>query len=144
MTLPVALQRRLAILSICVTDAMTGCGGGDAEAASTEKSAKTKSVANNSPEKKKATPADVLKTFLDAARNGDRDESRKMLTTLTIEQCAKHELEVNPPGTPTMSYAIGRVADAPQIEGGVFVESTWSEEFEDGTFEMEVLWAMRK
>ena len=67
-----------------------------------------------------------------------------MLTQKTIEQCAKHDLEVNPPGTVTMTYEIGRVADAPQIDGGVFVESTWSEQFPDGRFEMEVLWALKK
>lgn len=159
MSLCVAHYRQWARLSLAtslvlVSSILTGCGGGDETAGpasqSSSKSGPTKAVAENSSDRVStknntpATPDQVLKSFLDAARNGDRDESRKMLTAKTIEQCALHELDVNPPGTPSMSYRIGRVADAPQIEGGVFVESTWSEQVEDGVFEMEVLWAMRK
>ena len=136
--------RQLVLYPLFAALVSTGCGG-DAGSADSTPDSKTKPVAvDNKTTAKAASPEKVLHTFLESARNGNRDDSRKMLTEKTIEQCAKHELDVNPPGSPSMTYKIGRVASAPQIEGGVFVESTWSEEFEDGIFEMEVLWAMRK
>jgi hypothetical protein len=128
------VRQRMVCLAL-LASAITGCGSGDAQQADTGPISKKVAV---------AAPEQVLTAFLDAARNGNKEESRKWLTAKTLEECAKHDMEVNPPGTPSMSYEIGRVADAPQIPGGIFVESTWTEELADGKVEMDVLWAMRK
>jgi proteasome lid subunit RPN8/RPN11 len=131
----------------------TGCGSSDSPTAGGGKSA---AVASNStePQEIAATPEQVLQEFLDAARNGEPDRSRKMLTAKTVEQCNRYDLDVNPPGSPEMVFQIGRVVDASQvlggmpdatpIDGGIFVESIWIEGVGVDRYVLEILWAMRK
>lgn len=129
------IVRLLIVCLALLAFSASGCGSQNSEQLATEPGQDKNEI---------VTPEQVLAAFLDAARNGDKEASRQWLTAKTLAECAKHDLEVNPPGTPSMSYKIGEVGDAPQFAGGIFVESTWSEELPDGPIEMDVLWAMRK
>lgn len=89
-----------------------------------------------------ASPQDVVSTFLEATRAGNKEIASQLLTQKALEATQKKGLTVQPPGSPSMQYAIGKAEKAPNQ--GVYVSSTWTESFEDGSKEsFEVVWVLR-
>ncbi|MDP7020507.1 MAG: hypothetical protein QGG36_32205, partial [Pirellulaceae bacterium] len=77
-------------------------------------------------------------------RGGDQHVAAALLTSKAIEETRKRGLTVQPPGSPTMKYEIGR-AEMSEDNEGVWVTSVWRETLEDGTVESyEIVWVLRK
>lgn len=86
-------------------------------------------------------PDQVVKAFLDALRDGNEETAEALLTTIARHETKKHELAVQPPGSPSANYEIGEVK---HVQGGVHVNSVWSEFSPDGErFVHEIVWVLR-
>lgn len=93
-------------------------------------------IATDSP------PEVVVAAFLNALRDGNDQVTEQLLSDIARTETAKHELTVQPPGTPTATYQIG---DVRLVPGGAHVHSTWSEKFDDGTdASYEIVWVLRQ
>ncbi len=90
-----------------------------------------------------AQPQTVVRAFLEATRAGDESMAGALLTRRAIEETRKRGLSVQPIGSPTMKYTIGRTEPAPN--NGVYVKCLWTEPYSDGTSdEYEVVWVLRQ
>lgn len=105
-----------------------------------DKSAEVSRVPVQVPEPN-ATPQAVVHAFLEATRGGDKQVASDLLTRKAVEETTRRGLSVQPPGSASMHYAIGRAEPAPNNK--VYVNSVWSEKYEDGTKEeYEVVWIL--
>jgi len=90
-----------------------------------------------------ATPQQVVHAFLEATRGGDKQIASELLTRKAVEETTKRGLSVQPPGSASMHYVIGRSEPAPNNK--VYVNSVWSEQYDDGSKEeYEVVWILRQ
>jgi hypothetical protein len=86
-------------------------------------------------------PDAVVATFLDALRDGNDQVAEALLTTIAQRETKKHELAVQPPGSPSARYEIGEVK---HVQGGVHVTSVWSEQDSTGEASVyEITWVLR-
>lgn len=89
-------------------------------------------------------PDVAVSSFLKALRNGDDQVAETLLTLKAREETAKHNLAVQPPGTPNASYQVSGVEFANAEKTAAYVNSQWSETFQDGTSESyEIIWVVR-
>lgn len=87
-------------------------------------------------------PDAVVGAFLDALRDGNDAIAEALLTTIARRETQKHDLPVQAPGSPSARYQIGEVK---HVQGGVHVNSIWSEvdpEGEQSVFE--IVWVLRQ
>ncbi len=86
-------------------------------------------------------PDAVVKAFLDALRDGNDEIAEALLTTIARKETQEHELYVQPPGSPSANYEIGEVK---HVQGGVHVNSSWSEFAQTGERSVyEIVWVLR-
>jgi len=86
-------------------------------------------------------PDAVVAAFLDALRDGNDEMAEALLTTIARRETKEHELAVQPPGSPSARYEIGEVK---HVQGGVHVNSIWSEYDSSGEqFVYEIVWVLR-
>jgi hypothetical protein len=121
-----------------------GCGGGDKEKEK-ETSSSAPTTQNDVAETETFTipgnPQDSVAAFLNAMQSGDETVAEAMLTTKAREETKRHGLAVQPPGTPSAKYEVGRV-EFPE-EGAAYVHCLWSETHEDQSEETyEVVWVL--
>ena len=89
-------------------------------------------------------PQDVVGKFLDALRSGDESMAAELLTTKARTETAKHDLAVQPPGTPQASYRVGQVEYVTESRDGAHVTSTWTEPTGEGQTESyQIVWVLR-
>lgn len=87
-------------------------------------------------------PDAVVAAFLDALRDGNDEIAETLLTTIARRETKEHELAVQPPGSPSARYEIGEVK---HVQGGVHVNSIWSESDASGEqFVYEIVWVLRE
>ncbi len=87
-------------------------------------------------------PDAVVAAFLDALRDGDDAVAEALLTTIARRETREHELAVQTPGAPSARYQIGEVK---HLQGGVHVNSSWSELDESGDeFTYDIVWVLRQ
>lgn len=87
-------------------------------------------------------PDAVVAAFLDALRDGDDEVAEALLTSIARRETQEHELTVQPPGSPSARYEIGEVK---HVQGGVHVNSNWSEDDESGEQSTyEIVWVLRQ
>ncbi|MDA1051338.1 MAG: hypothetical protein O3C40_12780, partial [Planctomycetota bacterium] len=87
-------------------------------------------------------PDSVVAAFLDALRDGDDETAEALLTTIARRETKEHELAVQPPGAPSARYTIGEVK---HVQGGVHVNSIWSEFDPSGEETVyEIVWVLRQ
>lgn len=87
-------------------------------------------------------PDEVVTAFLDALRDGNEQVAEALLTTIARRETKEHDLNVQPPGSPSARYEIGEVK---HVQGGVHVNSTWSESEESGEqLTYEIVWVLRQ
>jgi hypothetical protein len=119
-----------------------GCGGGEAEkeeSASAPRPTTQQEVVESEPIPGK--PQDSVTQFLNAMQTGDEKVAEAMLTTKAREETKKHGLAVQPPGTPSAKYQVGRV-EYPE-QGAAYVHCLWSEKHDDQSEETyEVVWVL--
>lgn len=89
-------------------------------------------------------PEKVLAEFLKALRDGDDTLAESLLTAKAREETAKRNLAVQPPGSPSATFEIGRV-DYVADNQGAHVESNWTEKDGQGnSVSYEIVWIMRR
>lgn len=131
--------------------------GAIAGCSKTEDSAAT---ANQSPESSEQTvseptaqgaadkrgPAEAVAVFLDAVKNGQDAEANGMLTKLALEETAKLNMVVAPPGSDSASFEVGEVELLSEgDEQGAQVASKWTDLGDDGLPHTdEIIWMLRK
>jgi hypothetical protein len=87
-------------------------------------------------------PDAVVAAFLNALRDGNDEVAEALLTTIARRETQEHELAVQPPGSPSARYEIGEVK---HVQGGVHVNSSWSESNESGEQSTyEIVWVLRQ
>lgn len=87
-------------------------------------------------------PDAVVAAFLDALRDGDDEVAEALLTTIARRETREHDLSVQTPGAPSARYEIGEVK---RVQGGVHVNSSWSELDESGEeFVYDIVWVLRQ
>lgn len=129
--------------------AMAGCSKTDDSAA----------TANNSPESSEQAasegtasgaeeggPAEAVAVFLDAVKNGQDEKANSMLTKLALQETAKLNMVVAPPGSDTASFEVGEVEMLSEgDEQGAQVASKWTDVGDDGLPHTdEIIWMLRK
>lgn len=86
-------------------------------------------------------PEAVVAAFLDALRDGNDEVAESLLTSIARRETQEHELTVQPPGSPSAQYEVGEVK---HVQGGVHVNSNWSEYDELGEQSTyEIVWVLR-
>lgn len=103
------------------------------------------------PVKETSEPAEVVDAFLKALKTGDKQVAEALLTTMAYYETSRHNLQVEPPGTPEATYKIGRSAVAVSETGSeeddgteAQVETEWTEKTTEGeTTTEQVLFVLR-
>jgi hypothetical protein len=89
-------------------------------------------------------PDQIVQAFLLALRDGDDEVAAALLTGKAREETAKHDLVVEPPGTPNAEFFVGEVEYVDTNRTGAHVKSVWSEEAEGADVSYEIVWALRQ
>lgn len=89
-------------------------------------------------------PNEVVALFFDSMRRGDEVQTAGLLTSKAREELAKYELVVQPPGSPSATYQVGRVSFLDNDKDAAYVESILNEPTGNGqeTKPWEIVWAM--
>ena len=91
------------------------------------------------------SPEIAVDAFLKALREGDDLLAESLLTTIAREETAKRNLAVQPPGTPTASFSIGKAEYLSADKRGAHVSSVWTEQDQqNGSVSYEIVWALRQ
>lgn len=87
-------------------------------------------------------PNEVVSKFLTSLRTGDDALAAALLTDKARAETAKHDLKVQPPGSPSAEFRVGNTTVTPY---GVNVESHWSEsDGQGGRVQYELVCVLRK
>ena len=91
---------------------------------------------------KDASPDQVIEQFLAAMKDGDKPIVTALLTDKARIETSKHNLVVQPPGSPSAQFKVGKVET---VKGGAYVNSSWSEIPPGKTTarEFEIIWVMK-
>lgn len=91
------------------------------------------------------TPDAVVANFLTALRDGDDSMAESLLTKKALDETSKRQLQVQPPGTPSARFQIGKVSYVTANKRGAHVTSVWSEQGTTGSeLSYEIVWALRQ
>lgn len=95
-----------------------------------------------------STPDVTVKEFLTALQGGRRELAEALLTETARIETARHNLPIKAPGRPSAQFEVGEIEFiSEQNDGnrnGAYVQSTWSDTYEDGTTDMhEIVWILR-
>jgi hypothetical protein len=92
-----------------------------------------------------STPEVVVKEFLAALKSGNDGVTAGLLTEIARTETAKHNLAVQPPGTPNAQYEVTAAA-VDQVDPNLAqVACLWTEQDEQGKPQTdEVIWVLKK
>lgn len=130
--------------------AIAGCSKTDDSAATANQSSETSDQAASekagSDAAEQGGPAEAVAEFLDAVKNGQDAKANGMLTKLALEETAKMNMVVAPPGSDTASFEVGEVELLSEgDEQGAQVASKWTDVGDDGLPHTdEIIWMLRK
>ena len=93
-----------------------------------------------------AGPAEAVAVFLEAVKNGEDDKANSMLTKLALEETAKMNMVVAPPGSESATFEVGEVELLSEgDEQGAHVASKWTDLGDDGQPHTDdIVWMLRK
>lgn len=136
MPVPKQLLVFVAIISLAAVN-LTGCCGGGSSDKSKAAPAKTDA------EGQKGGPAAATHAFLDAARRGDDDKAKSMLTPTARKEITRRGLSVAPPSSDTAKFEVGEVKKvSDQI---AHVASRWTDVDVEGKPQShEMTWILRR
>jgi len=77
-------------------------------------------------------PNEVVALFFDSMRRGDEVQTSALLTAKAREELAKSDLVIQPPGSPTATYQVGRVSFLDEEKDAAYVESILNEPTGEG------------
>lgn len=127
-----------------------GCGGGasttETPAASDTTATAAAPAAPQEPVEVAvdASPDQVISVFLDALRVGDSATTANLLTSKAREETAKHNIAVDPQSAPGAKYAVAPAEFLPDNPHGAHVRSSWTETYQDGTVNYDIVWVLRR
>lgn len=131
--------------------AVVGCSGKGTPAAAKkpEAEAKTTTVQAAPAPQPIMLPADtepdkVVATFLNALRTGDKATTAHLLTLKAREETAKHNIAVDPQSAPHAGYEVRPPQYLANNPNGAHVSSLWTELYQDGKVEYEIVWVLRR
>lgn len=89
-----------------------------------------------------AEPDQVVKYFLAAMKNGDKPTVSALLTDKAKTETSKHNLVVQPIGSPSATFQVGKVE---LVKGGAYVNCLWSEipPGRTDTRKFEIIWVLK-
>jgi hypothetical protein len=97
------------------------------------------------PVTRDSTPEKVVTEFLNAMKTGNDGVAAGLLTATAREETGKHQLAVQPPGSPTAEYEIGKGELAEDDPNVAQVGCLWTEKDAQGADHSEqVVWVLRK
>ncbi|MEX2175824.1 MAG: hypothetical protein WD872_15780 [Pirellulaceae bacterium] len=91
-----------------------------------------------------ATPDQVVTVFLNALKAGDQSTTASLLTVKAREETTKHDIEVDPQSAPNAQYQVNGPEYLPNNPNGAHVTSVWTETYEDGSVNYEIVWVLRR
>jgi hypothetical protein len=92
-----------------------------------------------------STPEMVVTEFLNAMKTGNDGVAAGLLTATAREETGKHSLAVQPPGSPTAEYEIGKGELSEDDPAVAQVGCVWTEKDAEGADHSEqVVWVLRK
>jgi len=89
-------------------------------------------------------PDEVVRAFLEAARSGEDATATLLLTDKAREETEREGLVLDPPGTPSMKYELGKVEYHEQDPHAAYVNSLWIEGGARPDERLEVVWVLRR
>lgn len=102
-------------------------------------------VAVDLPVNAQSAPEAVVTAFLAALKSGDDGVTAALLTGTARQETAKHNLAVQPPGSPMAQYEVTAAEVDKQDPSLSQVACLWTEAGEQGTTRTdEVIWVLRK
>jgi len=121
----------------CSSSAATDGAAGDSAAAND---------ASHTDAAEGAGPAEAVAVFLEAVKNGEDDKANSMLTKLALEETAKMNMVVAPPGSESATFEVGEVELLSEgDEQGAHVASKWTDLGDDGQPHTDdIVWMLRK
>jgi hypothetical protein len=148
------MKRLVTPFVVLLISALVGCGQSDPAAnqstqSETPQPAAPTTLATEAFQAESPTldvaPDRIVESFLQALRDGDDTLAESLLTTKAREETAKRNLAVQPPGTPSANFNIGKVEFVTSDRRGAHVNSVWTETDPQGnTISYEIVWALRQ
>jgi hypothetical protein len=126
---------------------LAGCSNSGAANGSADNSAASNDAAQtDAVEANGAGPAEAVAVFLEAVKNGEDDKANSMLTKLALEETAKMNMVVAPPGSESATFEVGEVELLSEgDEQGAHVASKWTDLGDDGQPHTDdIVWMLRK
>lgn len=128
-----------------------GCSGGGKPAAAKKPAAEsTNKTVQTAPEPQpimlpaETEPDKVVATFLNALRTGDKATAAHLLTLKAREETAKHNIAVDPQSAPNAGYEVRPPQYLANNPNGAHVSSLWTELYQDGKVQYEIVWVLRR
>lgn len=126
---------------------VAGCSNSGAADGSADNSAASNDAAQtDAVEVDGVGPAEAVAVFLEAVKNGEDDKANSMLTKLALEETAKMNMVVAPPGSESATFEVGEVELLSEgDEQGAHVASKWTDLGDDGQPHTDdIVWMLRK
>lgn len=89
-------------------------------------------------------PDEVVRAFLEAARAGQDGTATLLLTDKAREETEREGLALDPPGTPSMKYQLGKIEYHEQDPHAAYVNTLWIESLGTSDERFEVVWVLRR
>jgi hypothetical protein len=124
-----------------------GCSNsGAADGAGDDSAASNDAGQTDAVEADGAGPGEAVAAFLEAVKNGEDDKANSMLTKLALQETAKMNMVVAPPGSESATFEVGEVELLSEgDEQGAHVASKWTDLGDDGQPHTdEIVWMLRK
>src|SRR6056297_1334352 len=128
---------------------LSGCGQSDSGPEKVEPKSDAPAATDPSAEDTATTipsktPDLAVEQFLLALQTGDDQVAERLLTNTARTETKRHDMVVQPPGTPNATYELGRVEHPEGDQESAFVHCVWTERFDDENIEsFEVVWILR-
>jgi len=118
--------------------------GGDTAARPSQRRGGPGAAAKPLPVSSEDGPDEVVRAFLEAARSGEDATATLLLTDRARAETEREGLALDPPGTPSMKYEIGKVEYHDQDPHAAYVNSQWIETSPRTDDRFEVVWVLRR
>ncbi len=124
---------------------LAGCGSSDsAPQGKTSSQEKTTSPTQTATAAKESLPQgdpkEVVKQFLQATKQGDKQTVRSLMTTKAVQEMEKHDRSIDPQGSPSAEY---QVKESELVEEGAHVLVHWIDGPEGQKRTTKMIWVLK-
>jgi len=146
------MQRGMLALALTIAAGLAGCSSKSTSTPAVQATQPTATAQAAQPAPKpqpiavpaSASPDQVVTVFLNALRSGDSATTESLLTAKAKEELSKQEILVDVQSAPNATYQVQAAEVLPDNPNGAHVRSQWTEKYDDGTVEYEIVWVLRK